>query len=1383
MVSSAQRTAKLRFNDKRRLSIDSKIYKDVLEVLEGSEPKLKLKSILQRPSSESWIVRDKEETYMKWLSDEKDDEDDKKDRDDDGENELGRPRRTSKYLWIHGPKGKGKSAAVASIIKAIDNKNRELEEQKQDQSPHLLAYFFCDASPNYCTAEDVVKSLLRQLCDQQEILATYAVQFLKKQGGGGQSGSSEHKERGQAKPSIENLWLCLEEMLTEVSVDTIYFVVNNLDDLKPEPSTDKLFSFIGEDVKRMGSQSNNDTSRLHRVKMKWLISSRSHKNMQNLFDSPHVGKIDLDDAKYGDQQYEALRKYAWMKAEDLQREKKYTMAMTYLAGSIIGDRADNTKWIDLASVQLSAFPADASEVRVERMLEKVPRDFNLLLDAAWRSVLRRNDNDDKETMDIIIEILRCLVLTYEDPSEEELLVLAGFSQHSKQGKQNIRMLVDKCQPLITIRQLSEHSNITVVGFVYEDVKRHLLERARELLDVGDEWIKWQHGKMSLRCLSHIMEALRDVEFRIPDVKTQEDEEKTEAYDPNEQQQNKAEQPLPAAEPSVQNENNDDNNNDDDEDNHSLTSAVSDSTFCGPSLAQGYATQYWLRHAKDSTIDVAQIISREHLFWAPQSAQRQRWIDEYQGLTGYFDDDRHVFLGWTALHVAAAVGFANLVASLIKEGYRKEVFEYDADGKRPIHLAAYYGETENLEELLKAGSPVNDMGPENDDDSPLTMAAYNGQVDVMRKLINDWKADINAFNTISGPVLNAAIISGNTDAVELLLEHGVKLTYDEEIHNGGNDEEVAPPLAMSAYHSDIKMFTAILDGAKEKLTPSMIAEAMESAAAAGNLDILRTLLESFEHEQATFQICLESATEESNWDACLLLLQHPAAGVLDCQGLFTRAATGNEDLVELLQACWDNTHGDIPQGVLDECLYDATDKEKETTVELLLNFGADANATGKEFGTALTASAHDGTERILGLLLESGAEVNDPKGYALQQAASQGHLEIVKLLLAHKADVNQVNSLHPDLTALQAACNNGHAKVAEYLLQNGADPNLGGGLYTLPIFGAVCDGGDVLDTMLLPTNYEKHHFKLQLDVLGGPYQSSPLSTAILTLPTGRWGPLVDFGASINMADDSGKTPLMVAAAIDDADAVRVLLNRGADFMKISKQGLSTLQYAMLNGNPNCIIMILDRANSILKELQGMAESGDEYARELIEKEKSERPEIEKVEENPDEKNTNEADGQQEKHNLEVRPTDQEETAQEQARQKATAMPTRALQEECDMIDKHEHDTGEAFDLTPRSINEHDSDGDQAVVFEDHHVMRGEEEEGYGEEEQEGEENVKENDDDDDDDNDDDDYGGAENNRQYYDNEHNGYEYDQNAENGQYHNMEYNEEGEGDENYED
>lgn len=78
-----------------------------------------------------------------------------------------------------------------------------------------------------------------------------------------------------------------------------------------------------------------------------------------------------------------------------------------------------------------------------------------------------------------------------------------------------------------------------------------------------------------------------------------------------------------------------------------------------------------------------------------------------------------------------------------------------------------------------------------------------------------------------------------------------------------------------------------------------------------------------------------------------------------------------------------------------------------------------------------------------MLLERGADINAGGGFwgtALQAAAHNGYLEIVKALLDAGAGVNIQGGYHG--SALMAACLNGiedYTDVAELLLKRGADP--------------------------------------------------------------------------------------------------------------------------------------------------------------------------------------------------------------------------------------------------------------------------------------------------------------------------------------------------------
>lgn len=239
----------------------------------------------------------------------------------------------------------------------------------------------------------------------------------------------------------------------------------------------------------------------------------------------------------------------------------------------------------------------------------------------------------------------------------------------------------------------------------------------------------------------------------------------------------------------------------------------------------------------------------------------------------------------------------------------------------------------VEELLDRKACIN-AGEEEVEDTPLHLAAEEGHVEVMRKLMLRG-ANVNAYSEYSGLVINSAISSGNLTAVELLVGGGVSLSIDRD--------DVETPLEQAASLCDVSMLVYLVEKYADRLPPEEYSKALIAAATAGSLEILNKLL-PFEHSDNDYQCALDEAAKEGNWEITKVLLEKRKD--LSCDKVFYEAATRTNDL-EVLDALWEYTKGNISAETLDQSLYEATDNKKTDTVLLLLKFGADPNAEGDE----------------------------------------------------------------------------------------------------------------------------------------------------------------------------------------------------------------------------------------------------------------------------------------------------------------------------------------------------------------------------------------------------------------------------------------------------
>ncbi|KAH0030808.1 hypothetical protein KCU78_g2959, partial [Aureobasidium melanogenum] len=264
-------------------------------------------------------------------------------------------------------------------------------------------------------------------------------------------------------------------------------------------------------------------------------------------------------------------------------------------------------------------------------------------------------------------------------------------------------------------------------------------------------------------------------------------------------------------------------------------------------------------------------------------------------------------------------------------------------------------------------------------------------------------------------------------------------------------------------------------------------------------------------------------------------------------------------------------------------YVFTERGHHKIVQMLLERGAEVNARGGIYGTALKAASIKGHDKIVRMLLEHGADVNAQGGHcdnALQAASTEGHDKVVQMLLEHNADVNAHGGYFG--TALQAASTEGHDKVVQMLLEHNADVNAQGGLYNNALEAAFIHGHHKIVQMLLGRGARlttKPLFFLYTNkiTLVSPSllpfiridmvteRDSVYNKTLLHWAADRGDQNVtkrclDLGADIDATDVLDKTALHYAAGNGHAEIVKTLVHMNADMTILDHQGCTALDCA-------------------------------------------------------------------------------------------------------------------------------------------------------------------------------------------------------------------------------
>ena len=497
------------------------------------------------------------------------------------------------------------------------------------------------------------------------------------------------------------------------------------------------------------------------------------------------------------------------------------------------------------------------------------------------------------------------------------------------------------------------------------------------------------------------------------------------------------------------------------------------------------------------------------------------------------------------------------------------------GQTPLLLAAELGYARIIELLLYTGANLS-FRDWKFRRSALIWAAHNGHLNAVKTIVQfgadpTEKSGAANLEDEDSTTIHHAAQFGHVDIVDYLLE--IDPTIKVEMLSSRNRKMETPLIVASAYgkinvvgHLVGKYNASLEERSKYNQT------ALLSAVEHNQIGVVRYLLRNNADIKAKCfgqRTALHLATEHNHLKMVQLLI--------------------NEE-VSLLEE--ENAYGNAP-------LFIASEIGNKDLVENLLNSGASLSKIGHLGRTALHAAAFSGHRAVLKLLASvdkskiwSQSRPEDNGDMAIHLAIRNHHLDVVKLLINIDEQQIEAQNIH-SYTPLQLATMIGDSSSACYIASLNSDKNIRDGSGKTPLISAAENGDDdiveclvsnganvtaksglqdnfqtalhaaatkgSLRTIKYLVNVSKETLELR-ESSGG----TPLTSAVMTSQINAVKLLVELGANMEAATFRGiKTPLWIASSNGDTEIVKFLVEKGANKEAIGEYGRTPLLAAAGN----------------------------------------------------------------------------------------------------------------------------------------------------------------------------------------------------------------------------
>ncbi|KAL6787897.1 ankyrin repeat-containing domain protein [Trichoderma sp. SZMC 28012] len=576
----------------------------------------------------------------------------------------------------------------------------------------------------------------------------------------------------------------------------------------------------------------------------------------------------------------------------------------------------------------------------------------------------------------------------------------------------------------------------------------------------------------------------------------------------------------------------------------------------------------------------------------------------------------------ALQYASARGHGDIIDFIVKYMKEKTPQKLAAQLDHLLCCAASLGYDKQAVLWIGLGANINTAL---DNITPLQLAAFNGHTPLIHLLLQYEGVDVDSK---AGIELDSPLILAARKGYELMAQH--LLTAGADITCVTKDEGERTPLYLAAEYGHQGIVRRLI--ADETQRHSILNRQSSSgnsplmiACINGHSEIVKLLLDAnasvtlYDHDDKT---AVYHALRLHDEDLVMRMIEHAdsAHKFKDIRSVFLRATElGFESVI---RHCLGPTTQENKTSLMEyhdqereegkKALHYAAENGHIRIVKLLLSLGAEKDPVYQNGQTPLALAVQNGEAEIVRLLLSNGAETDANMSLCLSQVVrdaqdSTRHAEVIRVLLEKtNIDPNSTSEEYQQ-TPLHWAAQLGKIEMAKALLENDkTNPNARDQRHWNALH-YMANGGQtstIMAKLLIKagTNPLASDFEGKLAIhLASKAGNIPLLELLLKLNPETVQAKTDDGRSVlhfgieseecvecllnhkadgNTRNDSGRTPLMVAAERGLDETVKKLLRFGCNAEFAIRDGRTALHFAAESGHIGVGRQLLQKHKEIL-----------------------------------------------------------------------------------------------------------------------------------------------------------------------------------------------------------